>query len=165
MEIVGLLVKVRKPGHPVRQTWHPLVSTCGYKWRTWCIRRITDTWWTLTAHHGRCCSHTEQSWKHMEINMCCFKMSCLVHIQCGRSFRTSSRISTYVMSQRTLNLNIIPFQCSWFSSSIKMMLFNLRVSLRLLHFHLSQLRNGWDFNPCWYYIFSLKISQWITTRS
>jgi hypothetical protein len=24
---------------PVRQTWHPLISTCGCTWRTWCIRR------------------------------------------------------------------------------------------------------------------------------
>jgi hypothetical protein len=30
---------------------------------------IADTRWTLiTAHHGRCCSHTEQLWKRTESN-------------------------------------------------------------------------------------------------
>jgi len=26
---------------------------------------------TLTAHHGRCCTHTEHSWKYMDRNTCC----------------------------------------------------------------------------------------------
>jgi hypothetical protein len=28
-----------------------------------CSPEITDTRWTLKAHHGSCCSRMEQSWK------------------------------------------------------------------------------------------------------
>jgi hypothetical protein len=45
---------------------------------------IADTRWNVTAHHGRCCSHTKLSWKHEECNMCCFKMSSPVLSPCRR---------------------------------------------------------------------------------
>jgi hypothetical protein len=49
-----------------------------------------ETRWTLTAHNGRCCFHTEQSWKNTESNTFCFKKISLVHSQCRRPFWTET---------------------------------------------------------------------------
>jgi hypothetical protein len=100
---------------------------CGNSWigrggpHVWPPRspEIADTRWTLTAHHRRCCCHTEQSWNHTESNTCWFKTNSLVYSQCRRTFRTASLFSTYVVSQRALNVRRIPFICRWFIYSIK----------------------------------------------
>jgi hypothetical protein len=83
VEVVGLVMEVCMPGYPVCQTWHPLISTCGDMWRTWCISRncrhkgnfYGASWMVLVL---------EQSWEHTESNMCCLKMSWLVRSQCKR---------------------------------------------------------------------------------
>ena len=45
---------------------------CGYKRSWWCL--ITGMLW-ITAHHGWCCSQTEQSWNQTENNIHCYKTS------------------------------------------------------------------------------------------
>jgi hypothetical protein len=94
MEIAGLDVQISMSGRPVLQMWHPFNSTHGGTWS----RPVADTKGNITVHHGRCCSHMEQTRNHTEDNTCRFKMSLLVHGQCRRSMRTANSRSTHVMS-------------------------------------------------------------------
>jgi hypothetical protein len=75
-------------------------------------------------------------------------MSCLVHSQCTRKFKTISSLSRYIMPQHTLNRFRISFLCSWFTFSVVKILFNLHISFSPLPSYSTQLYNDQDFDPC-----------------
>lgn len=82
----------------------------------------------------------------------CFMASSLVHSQ-GMSVETASLWSGK-LSQRMLKMIRMPLLCSWFISLVKIVLFNQRISFRLLPFHLTLTNVD--------VIFSLTRSQWTT---
>jgi hypothetical protein len=87
VEIVGLVMEVCMPGHPIYQTWHPLISTCGDSWRMWCIRRnhryevnsYTTSWMVLLSYRT-----IMKAWKATRAVL---KWACLCIANAGVDFK------------------------------------------------------------------------------
>jgi len=129
-ETVGLVVEVRTTSHPVRQTGHQLISTCGDPWRTSYIIRNR-------RHEMNYCS---TSWTVLSSSETIAKIYADEHVlfwsefPCAYPKQVISDIKplTYVcLSQDVLNMSRISFlwRPTWFNSSVTICVINLGVSL------------------------------------